>query len=458
MRAGAAARPERSRGEPRRSAPSGWAQRRAGRRPAGRALPFGSRTPGVAPCRSPPTEQVPRRGRRVRRADPHPGARPGRRSWCSRASSPRSRCRASSTISSRGAGSAPTCCSRSSARRSSARSRRSASRPRTTSRSSRRSSPSQAKARRRRRRPKSGTKGTKKAREEEVGHGQEVDQARHGPRRSRRSREEDGEAASAGVASLGPLRRRLDVELVRRGLVTSRARAVEVGRRRARDGRRRARRVGGAPGRGGRADRGRRPDRPGSCRAAARSSTPRSTACAVDVRGRRVLDAGASTGGFTDCLLQRGADPSSRSTSGAASSTGRCARIPGRRARADEPASPRARCRGGPAELAVADLSFISLRTVAPALVRLTAPTATFVLLVKPQFEAGRRRIGSGGIVRDPAVHREVLAEVVDGLGEQGIVVTDVSVAADRRRRQRRVPRPGRPQRCHGGRSPCSTR
>ena len=81
---------------------------------------------------------------------------------------------------------------------------------------------------------------------------------------------------------------------------------------------------------------------------------------------------------------------------------------------------------GGPAEFAVADLSFISLRTVAPALLRLTVPTADFVLLVKPQFEAGRARVGSGGIVRDPEVRRAVLGEVVAGLGDAGMVVTDV--------------------------------
>ena len=67
-----------------------------------------------------------------------------------------------------------------------------------------------------------------------------------------------------------------------------------------------------------------------------------------------------------------------------------------------------------PADLCVADLSFISLRTVAPNLLALTTPDAEFVLLVKPQFEAGRARVGQGGIVRDPDVHAAVLREVVD--------------------------------------------
>ncbi len=81
---------------------------------------------------------------------------------------------------------------------------------------------------------------------------------------------------------------------------------------------------------------------------------------------------------------------------------------------------------GGPVDLTVADLSFISLRTVAPALARCTKPDGDFVLLVKPQFEAGRARIGKGGVVRDPAVHRAVLHEVRDGLRAAGLHVVGV--------------------------------
>ena len=149
-------------------------------------------------------------------------------------------------------------------------------------------------------------------------------------------------------------------------------------------------------------------------------------AWAIDVRGRRVLDAGASTGGFTDCLRQRGAEPVIAVDVGHGQLAWSLRNDPGvvvleRTNLRHLDALP-----GGPAELAVADLSFISLRTVAPALVRLTVPTAEYVLLVKPQFEAGRARIGSGGIVRDPAVHREVLGEVVGGLAPLGIVVNDL--------------------------------
>ena len=74
----------------------------------------------------------------------------------------------------------------------------------------------------------------------------------------------------------------------------------------------------------------------------------------------------------------------------------------------------------------MADLSFISLLTVAPALVRCTRPDGDLVLLVKPQFEAGRARVGKGGVVRDPEVHRAVLREVRDGLRAAGLFVVDV--------------------------------
>jgi 23S rRNA (cytidine1920-2'-O)/16S rRNA (cytidine1409-2'-O)-methyltransferase len=80
---------------------------------------------------------------------------------------------------------------------------------------------------------------------------------------------------------------------------------------------------------------------------------------------------------------------------------------------------------GTPCDAAVADLSFISLTTVAPALAGLTTGDADFVLLVKPQFEAGRDRVGRGGIVKDAAVHRAVLDEVVAGLDAAGIGVRD---------------------------------
>ena len=78
----------------------------------------------------------------------------------------------------------------------------------------------------------------------------------------------------------------------------------------------------------------------------------------------------------------------------------------------------------------VADLSFISLVKVAPALIRCAAPDADLVLLVKPQFEAGRAQVGKGGVVRDPEVHRAVLHEVTTGLASAGLSVREVAPSA----------------------------
>jgi 23S rRNA (cytidine1920-2'-O)/16S rRNA (cytidine1409-2'-O)-methyltransferase len=147
----------------------------------------------------------------------------------------------------------------------------------------------------------------------------------------------------------------------------------------------------------------------------------------VSVAGVRALDAGASTGGFTDCLLQAGAAHVDAVDVG----RGQLAWT----LRDDPRVTVRERTNvrhlepddlGGPVDVTVADLSFISLVTVAPALVRCTKPDGDFVLLVKPQFEAGRARIGKGGVVRDPAVHRDVLHEVRDGLRGAGLFVVDV--------------------------------
>jgi 23S rRNA (cytidine1920-2'-O)/16S rRNA (cytidine1409-2'-O)-methyltransferase len=148
---------------------------------------------------------------------------------------------------------------------------------------------------------------------------------------------------------------------------------------------------------------------------------------AVPVRGRHALDAGASTGGFTDCLLQAGADHVVAVDVGRGQlawslrEDPRVTVMERTNVRDLEPARI-----GEPVDLTVADLSFISLVTVAPALVRCTRPEGELVLLVKPQFEAGRARIGKGGIVRDPDVHRAVLREVRDGLLDAGMYVVDV--------------------------------
>lgn len=136
----------------------------------------------------------------------------------------------------------------------------------------------------------------------------------------------------------------------------------------------------------------------------------------IDVAGATALDAGSSTGGFTDCLLQRGAERVVCVDVGRAQLH--------ERLRADR----RVVVREGthildfeasavgmePPDLVVADLSFISLRKVASALVEQTRPGGDMVVLVKPQFEAGRQEASRGrGVIRDEQVWRRVLTEVI---------------------------------------------
>lgn len=151
----------------------------------------------------------------------------------------------------------------------------------------------------------------------------------------------------------------------------------------------------------------------------------------VAVAGRRAIDVGASTGGFTDCLLQRGADPVVAVDVGYGQLH--------ERLRADERVRNHERTTvrrldpatvGGPAGLVVADLSFISLRTVVDDLLRLAAPGADLVLLVKPQFEAGREEAARGrGVIAAPEVWRRVLHEVGDALVDRGAAIMDAMVS-----------------------------
>lgn len=148
---------------------------------------------------------------------------------------------------------------------------------------------------------------------------------------------------------------------------------------------------------------------------------------AVAVAGCRALDAGASTGGFTDCLLQAGAAHVVAADVGRGQLAWPLREDP--RVSVVERTNVRGLTPeriGGLVDLTVADLSFISLTTVAPALAACTRFGGDFVFLVKPQFEAGRARVGKGGVVRDPAVHRAVLREVRDGLALVGLFAVDV--------------------------------
>lgn len=145
------------------------------------------------------------------------------------------------------------------------------------------------------------------------------------------------------------------------------------------------------------------------------------------VTGRAALDAGASTGGFTDCLLQNGARSVVAVDVGHGQLAWSLRQDP--RVRVLERTNVRdltADQVGGAVDIVTADLSFISLRTVATALIEVALADADHVLLVKPQFEAGPARVGKGGIVRDPAVRRAVLGEVVADLAAAGLGVRDV--------------------------------
>jgi 23S rRNA (cytidine1920-2'-O)/16S rRNA (cytidine1409-2'-O)-methyltransferase len=148
----------------------------------------------------------------------------------------------------------------------------------------------------------------------------------------------------------------------------------------------------------------------------------------IAVAGRRCLDAGASTGGFTDVLLRAGA----RQVVAADVGYGQLAWALRTDDRVDVMDRTNVRSLtpeviGGPVDLTVADLSFISLPIVLPALVACTAADGDLLPMVKPQFEVGRERLGSGGVVRDP-VHRadavSHVAAVAAGLGwpAQGVV------------------------------------
>ena len=147
-------------------------------------------------------------------------------------------------------------------------------------------------------------------------------------------------------------------------------------------------------------------------------------ALGIDPAGRRALDVGASTGGFTDCLLQRGAahvialDVAYGELDYRLRADERVTVIERTNARAitagELPYRP---------DLVVIDVSFISLRKVLPAVLATTADGFDCLAMVKPQFEVGRERIGKGGVVKDPDLRREVVNEVAAAAREAGAAV-----------------------------------
>lgn len=150
----------------------------------------------------------------------------------------------------------------------------------------------------------------------------------------------------------------------------------------------------------------------------------------IDPAGRRCLDAGASTGGFTDVLLRAGAAHVVAVDVG----YGQIAWS----LRTDDRVTVAERVNirdlvpervGEPPSLVVADLSFISLRLVLASIQRCVRPDADYLMMVKPQFEVGRERVGAGGVIRDPRLRAEAVRDVARhaltlGLGTEGVTAS----------------------------------
>jgi 23S rRNA (cytidine1920-2'-O)/16S rRNA (cytidine1409-2'-O)-methyltransferase len=148
----------------------------------------------------------------------------------------------------------------------------------------------------------------------------------------------------------------------------------------------------------------------------------------IDVAGRRCLDAGASTGGFTEVLLDRGAvevvaaDVGYGQLAWSLRSDDRVTVVERTNVR-----NLTTEMIGGPVDLVVADLSFISLTTVLPALASCASPDADIVPMVKPQFEVGRERVGQGGVVSDPELRIDAVLTVARRAAELGWPAIDVT-------------------------------
>ncbi|MFL6053438.1 MAG: TlyA family RNA methyltransferase [Actinoallomurus sp.] len=154
----------------------------------------------------------------------------------------------------------------------------------------------------------------------------------------------------------------------------------------------------------------------------------------LPVKGRRCLDAGASTGGFTDVLLRADAghvvavDVGYGQIAWSLRTDERVTvleRVNIRDLRPEQVVSDE----GEPPDLVVADLSFISLRLVLAPIQRCVAPEADYLMMVKPQFEVGKERVGAGGVVRDPALRAEAVRDVARhaetlGLGVRGVTAS----------------------------------
>lgn len=148
----------------------------------------------------------------------------------------------------------------------------------------------------------------------------------------------------------------------------------------------------------------------------------------LDVHARICADLGASTGGFTDCLLQRGAsrvyavDVAYGQLDWGLRQDARVVVLERTNARYLESLAE-------PVDLVTVDVSFISLKLVLPAARRIALPAGEIVALVKPQFEAGKDQVGRGGVVRPPEIHQSVLGSLARWLSLEGFALRDVTAS-----------------------------
>ena len=150
----------------------------------------------------------------------------------------------------------------------------------------------------------------------------------------------------------------------------------------------------------------------------------------IDLNGRVVLDVGASTGGFTQCALEKGAahifavDVGSDQLAPVLKADSRVSNLEKTDIRLLAPDQLSA-----VPDFAACDVSFISLRLVLPAIATLLSPEGEAVVLIKPQFEAGRSAVGRGGLVKDPKVHLRVLREMIETFHVNGFVIRGMTVS-----------------------------
>jgi len=235
-----------------------------------------------------------------------------------------------------------------------------------------------------------------------------------------RSREQAGELVAAGLVTVAGQRAAKPATQVRRDAPISIADAGEPGY----DSRGGHKLDGALAAFGG-------AGAPGSGVSPGEQSVPpgqQSGPAGLVVAGRPCLDAGASTGGFTDVLLRAGAAHVVAADVGYGQLAWSLRTDP--RVTVLDRVNVRTLDRVTPVpELVVADLSFISLTLVLPALVACAAPDADFVLLVKPQFEVGKGRVGAGGVVRDAADRSASVRRVADAAAQLGLGVLGVTAS-----------------------------